>query len=109
MIEGIAHRFERGPDAITTEEEVRSIFEKLASGKAFTETRKLNDEAGIFLWDIEIPSEDGKTEYSFRRGRMEVGELSGIRIDVAYYDADGMPISGHSAAKRIGRIWKLTP
>ena len=109
VIESLRNSLERGPDAIATEEEVEAIFEKLAGDKTFTETRKLGDETGLFLWDVEIQMEDGKAEYSFRRGRVETGELPGIRIDIAYYDASGTPISGHSVAKRIKRIWSLTP
>ena len=109
VIESLPGGLDRGPDVVATEEEVRAIFDKLASDKTFSETRKLGDETGLFLWDVEIPTEDGKTEYSFRRGRAEAGELPGIRIDMAYYDVSGTPISGHSVAKRIKRIWSLTP
>ena len=109
VIESLPGGLDRGPDVVATEEEVRAIFDKLARDKTFSETRKLGDETGLFLWDVEIPTEDGKTEYSFRRGRAEAGELPGIRIDMAYYDVSGIPISGHSVAKRIKRIWSLTP
>src|SRR3989344_5880199 len=71
VIESLRNSLERGPDAIATEEEVEAIFEKLAGDKTFTETRKIGDETGLFLWDVEIQMEDGKAEYSFRRGRVE--------------------------------------
>ncbi|MFY9463348.1 MAG: hypothetical protein WAP52_04155 [Candidatus Sungiibacteriota bacterium] len=100
---------ERCPEHIPTAEEVAGVFEQLVKGKEYKETRKLEDENGLYLWDIEIPDESGEgiVEYSYRRGRPAEGQLLELRIDVAFYDSDGMPISGTSAAKFENGAWKI--
>lgn len=100
---------ENAPESIPTSEQVAAVFEQLVEGKEYTETRKLEDENGLYLWDIELPDKSGEgiVEYSYRRGRPTEGQLPGFRIDVTYYDAQGRPISGTSAARRIGEEWKI--
>jgi hypothetical protein len=59
------------------------------------------------LWDIKVSGEDGDKEYSYRRGRSSEGELSGFRVDVTFFDEEGVPVGGHSVAKYIDREWKI--
>lgn len=92
-----------------TEQEVCSVLGDLLGNIKYKEIRKLTDKNGLYLFDVEIPQEDGRIEYSYRRGRPEKKELHGWRIDKTIYDATGMPISGHSVAKKTGGIWRLTP
>jgi hypothetical protein len=109
MSEKIPKHFEEGPEPIPTQEEVLSLFEKLVGEKKYEEIRKLEDEEGLYLWDIKIHGEDGDTEYSYRRGRQSEGQLPGLRIDVTFFDNEDVPVGGHSVAKFINGEWKLTP
>ncbi|KKP68473.1 MAG: hypothetical protein UR66_C0005G0020 [Candidatus Moranbacteria bacterium GW2011_GWE1_35_17] len=96
--------------------EVLALFEKLAGENKFVERRKLEDEQGLYLWEIEIAQEDGGiTEYSYiRKGNYKERGLSGgsaskTAIHVTYFDNEGMPISGHSVCKLIEGKWIDTP
>lgn len=100
---------------IPTAEEVLALFEKLVGEAKFIERRKLEDEQGLYLWEIEIAQEDGgTTEYSYiRKGNYRERGLAGgsaleTAIHIAYFD-DGMPISGHSVCKLTEGKWIDTP
>lgn len=104
--------FERIPSA----EEVLALFEKLVGEAKFGERRKLEDEQGLYLWEIEIAQEDGgTTEYSYiRKGNYKEKGLAGgsaseTAIHVTYFDNEGIPISGHSVAKLVDGEWVDTP
>ncbi len=99
----MSNTFEEGPEHIPTPEEVPAVFKELVGETEFEETRKLEDEQGLYLWDIKIFTEDGYTEYSYRRGRREAdelrgvliyGEFQGIRIDVAFLIQKGFQLAG---------------
>ena len=96
---------------IPTKEEVLKIFKQLIGNKKYKELEKKEDREGLCLWDIEIETEDGKTEYSFRRKLMANKKLPNLRIDVAFYDTEGNACGGHSVAKydEEKKEWKLTP
>jgi len=101
---------------IPTAEEVVALLEKLAGEAKFGERRKLEDEQGLYLWEIEIAQEDGgTTEYSYiRKGNYKERGLAGgsaseTAIHVTYFDNEGMPISGHSMLKLINDKWIETP
>ena len=97
---------------IPTKEEVLKIFEQLIGDKKYKTLTKKEDEGGLLCsWDIEIETEDGKTEYSFRRKLMANKKLPNLRIDVTFYDTEGNACGGHSVAKydEEKKEWKLTP
>ena len=110
MIEDEPNIYERGAESIPTPEEVRSVFEQLIEGKEHQEIRRLEDEQGLYLWDVVVSGEDGNTEYSYmRKGRYPQGEASSTAIHVTFFDAEGNPVGGHSVAKHVEGEWELTP
>ena len=104
-----SNTLEEEQELFPTSEEVQAIFEQLVGGGEYEEIRKLEDEQGLYLWEIRVSGEDEDREYSYRRGRPSVGELPDFRVDVYFFDEDGIPAGGHSAAKYIDKEWKLTP
>jgi len=98
-------------ESIPTSEDIKFVFEKLLEGKEYKTRRKLEDEQGLYLWEIEIPEEDGHTEYLYmRKGRHEEGgQASDTAIHIAFFDKNDFPVSGYSVAKYIEKEWKLTP
>lgn len=104
------HPSETGPEAVPTVEEVRSIFERLlGEGVEFEEVRMREDSEGLYLWDIKIVGDDGgETEYSYmRKGRYKEGQALRTAIHVTFFDVDGMPTGGHSAAHFENGAWKI--
>jgi len=104
------------PERILTAEEVLALLEKLAGEAKFSERRKLENEQGLYLWEIEIAQEDGgTTEYSYiRKGNYKERGLAGgsaleTAIHITYFDNEGMPISGHSVSKLMDGKWIDTP
>lgn len=93
------------PDHLPTPEQLHSIFEQLAKGREYTETRKLEDENGVTLWEIEFsrPEQDDVVEFSYRRPKQD-GDP--IEIDVTIYE-DGMPVNGDKAAFFINGKWEI--
>lgn len=99
---------EIGPEHVPTTEEVRSIFERLMEGAEFKQVRMREDEDGLYLWDIKVAEEDGYTEYSYmRKGRYPEGQVSRTTIHCTFFDADGMPMGGHSVAHFENGAWKI--
>ena len=96
---------------IPSSENVKEVFEKLLGTQEYTETRKCEDEQGLYLWDVTIPQADGYAEYSYmRKGRhAQGGEASDTAIHVTFYDQDGFPVGGHSVAKYEDGEWVVTP
>ncbi|MDP3953429.1 MAG: hypothetical protein Q8P99_01220 [bacterium] len=101
--------FEGIHEPVFTPEEVQELFEQLGV-REFEDVRRLEDERGLYLWDIAIPGEDGGTEeYSYMRGgRYPEGQASITAIHKVFYDKDGTPIGGQSVAKYIEGEWILT-
>mgnify|MGYP001102587860 CR=1 FL=1 len=87
------------------------IFEKLLKGREYETIRKLEDDQGLYLWEIKIPEEDGHTEYLYmRKGKYaEGGQASNTAIHIAFFNEENFPVSGSSIAKYIDGEWKLTP
>ena len=105
----IKNTFEKIPKHITTAEEIKSIFEQLIDGKYETE-RRLDDEHGIYLWEVTVPEEDGHTEYGYmRKGRYAEGEASATAVHVVFYNKEGIPVGGHDVAEYVNGEWKPTP
>lgn len=112
MNEGPPTIHEEVRERILTPEEVSFIFKRLLGPKwkEHTEARKLEDEEGLYVWDIKISGEDGDTEYSYmRKGRYKEGEATLTAVHVTFFDTEGVPIGGHSVAKYINGTWELTP
>ena len=113
MSEGLPknlHSSEKGPGHAPSVEEVRSVFEQLVEeGVEFEEVRKREDGEGLYLWDIKVAGEGGEaTEYSYmRKGRYKEGEALRTAIHVTFFDADGMPVGGHSVAHFENGAWRI--
>ncbi|MBI2049162.1 MAG: hypothetical protein HYT29_01890 [Parcubacteria group bacterium] len=104
------HSSEKGPEKAPTVEEVRSIFERLLGEDIkFEEVRMREDAEGLYLWDIKIAGEEGETkEYSYmREGRYPEGQALRTAVHVTFFDADGMPTGGYSAAHFENAAWKI--
>ncbi|MDD5396654.1 MAG: hypothetical protein PHW24_01190 [Candidatus Moranbacteria bacterium] len=99
---------------IPTPEEVKSLFEKLVGENGYEDVRKLEDERGLYLWEIKIAQEDGSMEYSYiRKGDYKSRGLAGgsaseTAIHVTYFNEDGIPISGTSVLKLVNDKWVET-
>jgi hypothetical protein len=96
------------PEHIPTPEEVTSVFRELAR-KEYRETRRREDEKGLYLLEVEVPGEtEGEVvEYAYmRKGRYAEGQISATEIHVAYYK-DGEPVNGTTAAKYVDGAWKI--
>lgn len=99
-------------EVIPTPEEVRAVFEQLAGERKFTERRKLEDEQGIYLWEIAIAEDGGaSTEYQYMRkgvhGKIQAAETV---VNEVTFDSDGMPTGGAgSVAKMVNGNLEVTP
>lgn len=100
------------PEHIPTSEEVLSLFEKLIGETKYEEIRKLEDENGLYLWDIKIVQEDGSVEYSYiRKGDYRSRSLPGgsapeTAIHAVYFDREGDYVHGTPVYKFIDGKWK---
>ena len=110
MHERSSNPFEEGAEPIPTPEEVQSVFEQLIGDEKYEDVRKLEDEQGLYLWDIIISGEDGNTEYSYmRKGRYPEGQASDTAVHVTFFSEAGVPVGGHSVAKHVEGKWRLAP
>lgn len=106
---------EEKQEHIPVAEEVLSLFEKIVGENKYEEVRKLEDELGLYLWEIKIPQGDGSIEYSYiREGNYKERGLPGgsaleTAIHITYFDNEGIPLSGHSVSKFIDGKWIDTP
>lgn len=62
MTERLLQKPESGAEHVPTPEEIKDVFEKLTSSRGYREMRRLEDERGIYLWEISIETEDGHTD-----------------------------------------------
>jgi hypothetical protein len=110
MNEKPPNTFEEGPESIPTPEEVQLIFEQLIEDGEYKDVRKIEDEQGLYLWDIIVSEKDGDIEYSYmREGQYSEGQASATAIHITFFDKEGIPTGGHSVAKYLEGEWKLTP
>lgn len=106
MSEELPKNIELAAETISTPEEISTVFERLTGIREHTEVRKLEDERGIYLWEISITTENGHTEYEYNRaGPNPKGRGLQTAVYATYYDNDGIPISGSSVAKLINNKW----
>src|ERR1700722_9559912 len=93
---------------IPTPEEVHSIFRELAK-KEYKETRKREDEQGLYLLEVVVAgeSENQTIEYAYmRKGRYAEGQSSTTEIHVTYYENE-IPVSRTSVARYVDGQWKI--
>jgi len=93
---------------LPTAEEVHSVFRELIK-KEYKETRKREDEKGLYLLEIMVAgeSENQTMEYAYmRKGRYTEGQISATEIHLTYYENE-VPISGKSAARYVDGQWKI--
>ncbi len=109
MSEKIPNIIEKGSEHIPTLEEVREVFDELAEGRKYEELRKKEDEDGLYSWEIVIHEEERDVEYLYRRGRPSQEENPGLRVDLTFFDLDGVPMGGHCVAKHKGGKWNVNP
>lgn len=100
-------RVEQGPEKMPSESDIKAVFERLTGGKEFKESRKCEDEAGVYLWEISKTNEDDEvTEYSYMRaGEHKEGSSKETVVHAVFYDADGIPVGGHDVAKWKDGSW----
>lgn len=110
----IEHYLEKAekPEHIPTSEEVQSLFEKLVGEDKYEDVRKLEDERGLYLWEIKIIKENGESlEYSYiRKGDYKSRGLAGgssaeTAIHMTCFDSDGVPYTGHPVRKLKDGKW----
>jgi hypothetical protein len=115
MIEGdpnIVESIEGDEEIIPTPEKIQSVFEQLVEGKEYKEERRLEDEKGVYIWEItvDVSEEDGggHDEYGYmRKGHYDNGEISETDIHITRYDDEGMPRGGDLVAKLSGEDWEV--
>ena len=102
MTEGIPQHFETVPTA----ENISAVFETVVGSKEYAETRRLEDERGVYLWEIRVETEDGYTGYEYNRaGPNPKGKGLQTAVYATFYDKDGMPISGGTVARLVDNKW----
>jgi hypothetical protein len=111
MSEREPNQFENEPEHIPSPEEVRSIFREL-SEKEFVETKRVDDEKGLVILEVEVAGEtEGQViEYAYRRTLRHLQgaktEFEVPEIHTTVYE-DGMPVRGTSAARYVEGGWKI--
>lgn len=102
--------FIENKEIIPTPEEIETVLRELiGTEKKYTETKRLEDDNGLYYLDVEIPGEQPgeMIEYGYqRKGRFGMDQSSVTCITVTYYQ-DGIPISGTTAAELIDGTWKI--
>ncbi len=99
-MEKFSPQIEKKKEWIPTPEEVFVVLEKLTNGKEVHELRKVDDEKGLYLWEIKIDGEnEGEhIEYLYRRkGSKEKGDSGPTAIHITYFE-DDFPVSGTTVA-----------
>lgn len=110
MNEKAPGQFEKDTEHVPTPEEIHSLFEQLIGEKKYEEIRKLEDEQGVYLWEIAIAGKDGdRIEYAYMRKGLHNSNMSDpyTSIHVYFFDNDGVPTGGYPVVKFINGKWKL--
>ena len=98
--------YETGRELVPTPEQVQAVFTEIAK-KECAETRRCEDEQGLYLLEATVPGEnEGEvTEYAYmRKGHFPEGQISATEIHVTYYE-NGTPVGGTSAARYVDGKW----
>ena len=61
--DAITNPIEQAPEQLPSAEEVIEVFAQLLGGEAYVETKRIEDEKGLYRLDITIQGADGTTEY----------------------------------------------
>lgn len=93
------------------ETEIEQKFQQYLNGKEYTTRKKLEDENGIYMWEIEIKNDDGTTtEYTYsKKGKWVNQSRQKTAIHITNFDETGFPLGGKSLALFICGEWKATP
>jgi len=97
---------EKKPEHIPTLEEVSSVFRELI-GKEYIEVRKLENEQGLYLYEVKIPGDLPSEEIGYeymRKGRYKEGSSLSTEIHIVYYE-NGNAVGGTSAARYVDGKW----
>lgn len=101
-------------ETIPTEESVQRMFEVLRGEHSYHERRKLPDDQGVYLWEVEFQIEGGTAEFGYMRaGKHAVGgSATHTKVYVYYFDEDGMPkvdmiLPSILTVNGKSRIWRL--
>lgn len=93
-------------EKIHTAEEVLEIFKELVGEAGFEEGRKLEDEQGLYLWEIKVAEENGESvEFEYvRKGNYKERGLPGgsapeTAIHKTNFDSEGIPYTGGPVRK----------
>lgn len=111
MREGQINESREVLEHIPSQKDIERLFERMVKEDEYKELRKLEDEKGIYLWEIEVVKEDGNLEYNYmRKGKYKEGQSATTAINVIFYDTDGMPISGDLVAEynETAKKWEVS-
>ncbi|MCE9628855.1 MAG: hypothetical protein K8Q91_02545 [Candidatus Vogelbacteria bacterium] len=99
--------YEQGSlESIPNQDEISAVFGRHIEGEYKT-TRCLEDEQGIYLWEVEVPgASDGEvTEYRYtRKGQYQEASSLVTTIQVAYYE-NGDCVGGTSVVNFLDGQW----
>ncbi len=94
-------------EANPTLEEVYALIREYSS-EEFTETRKLEDEKGVYLLEIEVPGKiDGEVyEYSYmRKGHYDGKGITQTEVHITLYE-EGVPVTGQLVSRFVDGKWE---
>ncbi len=118
-LQELQHRKQEGyTESIPTEAEIEELFNRLLDGREYTDRRKLEDEFGIYLWEIEtamseeekamLNEPEGTKEYAYtRKGPHAAGNPTETTIKSMYFDVDGMPLREGTSGRIKDGEWKF--
>ena len=92
-------RQETLPSPEEQREEIAAVFEKILEGKEYKTLKELSDERGLTVWEIEVKTEEGTTEYLYTKKSDPVeGQVCDTKITSCLFDEEGMPTGGEDVA-----------
>ncbi len=102
------------PEQFPSQEEIKSVFEVLLQGREYKELRVLKNEKGVYLYEIEVASENGekieynyqKATYDYRDESLPPGGRFSASIHTVNYDTEGMPYGGECVANYLDGKWE---
>ena len=97
-------------EKIPSEREVAGRFEKILAGREFSELQKVEDEDGLYVWDVQTTDDDGdRVDICYKRaGTSATGVIEISAIHQALYTSDGIPCGAGTQFEYIDGRWKET-
>ncbi len=94
---------------IPSREEIKGLFSEIAEDREYTTERVQEDEHGIYLWEVSLPTEESREELSYVRSGTypECRSLDTV-IDKIFYDTEGIPVGGKNIMKYKNNSWEKT-